>query len=80
MRKRNELTELQKQIIKIVSKAEKPYSFFKGKNITARCITYWKSGQRQPSEITAIEVALEACGYELKIVRKPESQEDCTWK
>ena len=80
MRKSTDLTELQKQIIKIVSKAEKPYSFFKDKGITARCITYWKSGQRQPKEITVIEVALEACGYELKIVRKPEPQEDCTWR
>lgn len=70
MRKSTELTELQKQIVNIVSKIDKPYSLFKGKRVTGRCVTYWQSGQRQPREITSIEDALEACGYELKIIRK----------
>lgn len=70
------LTKIQKQVIDIVSNVPHPYRVANYTNTSGRAITYWVSGQRVPRDITTIEDVLDACGYELKIVRKDASRED----
>lgn len=79
MRRKNDLTDLQKQIIEILSKVEHPHTHFKHTDVTGRCIAYWISGQRQPKDITAIQEALQAVGYEMVIRKKAETNDDCQW-
>jgi len=68
------LTKIQKQIVEIVSSVPHPWRMGNYTNTSNRCITYWVSGQRIPSNIATIEDVLDAYGYELKIVRKDEPQ------
>lgn len=80
MKRKNDLTSLQKQIIDILSKVEHPYKYFKGLNVTSRCITYWINGQRLPTDIATIQEALNAVGYEVIVRKKAESNNDCQWR
>ena len=80
MKRKSELTELQLQIIDILSKVEHPHTRFKDTGVTGKCITNWTSGVRPPTDIVSIQEALKVVGYEILVRRITDPNNDCQWR